>query len=160
MVCLSAEIVIPRKPNLVFSVLADIGAYTTWVEGLREVEHLSGPIFDEGSTFDVTFTVGSKKIHATTAISRLRESAFLATETRVRERLVLLDRIELAPCAEGTVCSATSELVEDGGVFRLLSRSTGLLGASEPERGPQKIYERSFRALNLLVLARTAAPYR
>jgi len=160
MIYLSAELTIARKPELVWSVLADVGAYASWVEGLTEVLHDTGPLFAEGASFDVTFSLAKKKVRATTEISRCREAVMLATETRIRGRLSLLDRIELAPVAEGTKLSASSELVEDAGVLRLFSRSSGLLGASEPERAPQKVYSRSFRAFKLLVEARTAAPYR
>lgn len=170
MIYLSSELVIPRKPELVWSVLVDVVAYSSWVEGLREVEHTSGPTFGEGAAFDVIFAhtksamvVGNPRdarVLATTEITRCLEPKLLATETRVRGRLVLLDRLELTACAEGTRLAAMTELVEDPGVSRLFARSSGLLGAATPERGPQKIYDRSFKAFKLLVEARTAAPYR
>jgi hypothetical protein len=157
---LSAELDIPRKPELVFQVLSDAAAYLAWVEGLVGVEHEGAPTFDEGSSFDVVFTYGKKKISATTYVTRLRPGALLALETRVRDKLVLMDRVELAPSSGGTRLGASSELVEDAGLLRLLARSPGLLGAEEPERGPQKVYARSFRQLKALVEQRTAAPYR
>ncbi|MBK6462428.1 MAG: hypothetical protein IPF92_15645 [Myxococcales bacterium] len=101
MIYLSAELDIPRKPELVFQVLSDAAAYVAWVEGLVGVEHEGGPTFDEGSSFDVVFTYGKKKISATTYVTRLRPGALLALETRVRDKLVLMDRVELAPSSGG-----------------------------------------------------------
>ena len=54
-----------------------------------------------GSSFDVVFTYGKKKISATPYVTRLRPGALLALETRVRDKLVLMDRVELAPSSGG-----------------------------------------------------------
>jgi len=161
MIYLSAELVLPRKPELVWSVLADALAYASWVEGLKEVEAVrESAELAEGAMFDVTFRLAKVAVHATTTVAHLRAPSLLTLETRIRDRLVLFDRLELGPVDEGTLLTAMSELGEEAGVMRLFHRSSGLLGAQEPERGPQKVYERSFRSFAKLVEARTAAPYR
>lgn len=160
MIYLGVDVVVPRKPELVWQVLADVGAYASWVEGLRHLEHEGGPAFGERASFDVRFVHGQKKVSATAEITRVREPELLAVEVRVRERLALFVRIELEPTPGGTRVRASSELAQEAGVMRLLARAPGLLGAGEPERGPQRAYERSFTAFQKLVETRTAAPYR
>jgi uncharacterized protein YndB with AHSA1/START domain len=157
---LGVDIVVPRKPELVWQVLADVGAYASWVEGLRHLEHEAGPSFGEGASFDVRFAHGKKTISATAEITRMRAPELLAIEVRVRERLALFVRLGLEPSPEGTRVTASSEVAQEAGVMRLLARAPGLLGAGEPERGPQRAYERSFVAFQKLVETRTAAPYR
>ncbi|MBK8219202.1 MAG: SRPBCC family protein [Myxococcales bacterium] len=61
MIYLSAELDIPRKPELVFQVLSDAAAYLAWVEGLVGVEHEGAPTFDEGSSFDVVSRTGRRR---------------------------------------------------------------------------------------------------
>lgn len=162
MIYLSAELTVHRSPELVWSVLADSAAYATWVMGLLEVEHCDGPPFGVGSSFSVTWRLGPKRVYATTEITELTPARSLSTETRVGPKLVLLDRIvlERSPESGATLLAATSELVEHAGVARLLSRSTGLLGAEHARRPEQAIYDRCFRELSLLIEARTSAPYR
>lgn len=162
MIYLSTEVVIRRRPELVWSVLADPLAYPSWIEGLREVEPLGekGELLVDAS-FDIVFRADKKPaIHATTTVSRARAPSLIALETRIRDAVVLFDRIELHPDDAGTRVVATSELAQDPGPLRILHRPYGLLGSTEPTRGPQRVYERSFRALVQVVEARTAAPYR
>lgn len=162
MIYLSAELSVHRSPELVWGVLADSSAYATWVMGLVAVEHDGGPPFGLGSQFSVTWKLGPRRVHASTEITEYTATRSLSTETRVGADLVLLDRLVLERGAQPGVTRlvATSELVERAGVFRLFSRSTGLLGSPHARRPEQAIYDRCFRELSLLIEARTAAPYR
>lgn len=160
MLYLSTEIFVPRSPAMVWSILADPGAYLSWVEGLVEVMHESGPAFGVGSVFHVGWKLGRKKILASLEITQLLSPRVLATETRVGSRLALLDRISLEPCPEGTRIEARTEILEGDAVLRLLARPSGLLGAPGAGVAEQRFHERSFEAFRRLVETRTAAPYR
>lgn len=160
MLYLSSEQSILRKPELVWSVLADVASYPSWVEGLVKADHDEGPVFGAGSQYSIVWKLGGKKIVATTEVTSFVESRLLALETRVKNALVLFDRISLEPVLGGTELVARSEVLEERGFGSLFARAPGLLGSPEAERVEQRYYERSFRAFKLLVEARTAAPYR
>jgi hypothetical protein len=160
MLYLSSEQSILRKPELVWSVLADVPSFPSWVEGLVKVDHDEGPAFGLGSQYTVVWKLGGKKLVATTEITAFTDSRLLVTETRVKNRIVLFDRVSLEPVLGGTELDARSEVHEERGLTSLFTRSPGLLGSPEAERVEQRFYERSFRAFKLLVEARTAAPYR
>lgn len=160
MLYLSSEQTVLRKPELVWSVLADVASYPSWVEGLVKVEHDEGPAFGQGSQYSIVWKLGGKKIVATAEITSFTEARLLAVETRVKNKLVLFDRVSLEPVLGGTELTARSEVLEERGLGGLFARAPGLLGSRESERIEQRYYERSFRAFKLLVEARTAAPYR
>jgi len=157
---LSAELAVHRSPELVWAVLADSAAYPTWVTGLVDLVHDGGPAFGLGSQFLVTWKLGPKRVRASTEITECTTARSLSTETRVGPELVLLDRVVLEREQGATRVVATSELVEQAGVLRLLSRPAGLLGSPPGRRAEQVLYDRCFRELGLLIEARTAAPYR
>ena len=149
------------KPPLVWRVLTDETLMPQWVEGLVEVERVSGQSAEVGARFDFLFTLEQKRVHGATEVTSARAEKLYALETRVGGGWLLLDTIRLEPEGGGTRLSVASELhrVGTSPLAELFNRRSGLLGAPAV-RPLDAAYERSFASFKKLVDTRAERPYR
>lgn len=158
MIYVSVEVLVRRRPEVVWGFLTDVPGLPEWVEGLTSSSVSEGPA-GVGMCVDLTFRASRRRYPATTEVTVWREPELLVLETRLPDLLVL-DRAHLTPCDEGTALRVESELTSGGVVATLLARPTGLLGALREEPPIQRVYERSIEALVKRIEALTLTPYR
>lgn len=158
MIYVTVERTVARRPEVVWEVLCDVGALPAWVEGLVEAE-LREAELDVGARIDVVRRAGTARVEATCEITALRPPRMVAVETRLPS-LLLLDRLELAPSADGTTLAVHSELIYGSRLAEFFARPRGLLGASNEDLAIQGVYERSVDALVKRIEAVSAVPYR
>ncbi len=162
MIYVSASAIVRRRPEIVWDVLTDVSSATAWVEGLVELS----PHDDEarpgiGYVMHVVRKDGARQVAASSEITAWRERSLLAIETRAG-KMLLFDRVTLAPADGGTLLGVYGEIVFGSRIAELFARPHGLLGAvADPwtER-VQAIYERSVEALVKRIEATSERPYR
>lgn len=161
MLYVSVEAIARRRPEIVWDVLTDIPASTSWVEGLIEASTDDDAPPKAGSLLTLKRRAGKKQavVKARAEITVFKPHSLLVIETRAPD-LLLLDRMALEPIAEGTLLKVSSEMLFGNKLVNLLTRRSGLfLGSSEPHP-VDGIYERSVQALVKRIETISAAPFR
>lgn len=162
MLYVSVEAIARRRPEIVWDVLTDIPASTSWVEGLIEASTDDERPPKAGSLITLKRRAAGKKqavVKARAEITVFKPHSLLVIETRAPD-LLLLDRMALEPVAEGTLLKVSSEMLFGNKLVNLLTRRSGLfLGSSEPHP-VDGIYERSVQALVKRIETISAAPFR
>lgn len=96
-------------PAIVWSVLADAGAYEHWVVGCREVRGVEGEWPEEGSCFHHTFMVGPVPIPDRTDVIECVPGRRLQLNARARPTGHARVGLELRACAGRTEVVMTEE---------------------------------------------------